>query len=90
MVRGGDGQVGGDVLMGAASVSQSNDLEPIMERAVGRLRLGERLFEALGLGVRKLDANHGRGKSEEPVGVSLPSGGYQGAPSLLGKGPNEP
>ena len=55
---GGDPQVGGDVLVGPAPVGQPDDLEAVAELAVGGLAEG--LFEASGLGVGQLDADHGR------------------------------
>ena len=55
---GRDPQVGGDVLVLAAPVGQPDDLEPVQELAVGGLAEGP--FEASGLGVGQLDADHGR------------------------------
>ena len=63
---GGDAQVGGDVLVGPAPVGQPDDLEAVTELAVSGLEEG--LFEASGLGVGQLDADHDA-SMEEVVGL---------------------
>ena len=67
----GDAQVGGDVLVGSTPMGQPDDLEAIMELAIGRLEEG--LFEASGVGVGQLDADHGGTVLEEEFGSSPPS-----------------
>jgi hypothetical protein len=67
---GHDPQVGGDVLVLPTPVGQADDLEPVEELTVGGLAEGP--FEALGLGVGQLDADHGRGRMEE-IGSPPPS-----------------
>jgi hypothetical protein len=52
-------------LMGSAPVGQPDDLEAVPELAVGGLE--ERLFEAAGVPVREVDADHGR--EEAPGGI---------------------
>ena len=63
---GRDPQVGGDLLMRSAPAGQPDDLEAVPVFAVGGLAEGQ--FEALGLGLGELDADHGR------CGVSGSSG----------------
>ena len=65
-----DAQVGGDVLIRPAPLGHADDLKAIPDLAAGRLE--DRLFEASGLGVVGLDADHGR-KSEEESGRTPPS-----------------
>src|SRR3954452_9457984 len=67
---GGDGQVGGDVLVGPAPVGQPDDLEAVSELAVSRLT--ECLLKGLGVGFGEMDADHGRARVAG-WGESLPS-----------------
>src|SRR5690606_1781042 len=59
---GGDAEVGGDVLMLAAPVGQPDDLQAVGGLAVGGPPGGP--FEASGLVVGRLDADHGRAMSD--------------------------
>ena len=67
---GRDAQVGGDVPMASAPVGHADDLEAVPDLAVSGLE--ERLFEATGLDVVELDADHGA-KSKGEFGRTLPS-----------------
>ena len=58
---GRDPEVGGDVPVLAAPVGQADDLEAIAGLAVGGLAEGQ--FEALGLVLGEMDADHGRVES---------------------------
>ena len=56
---GGDAEVSGDVLMGSAPMGQPDDLKAVVELTFGGLKEG--LFEAVGLCLGQMDADHGRG-----------------------------
>ena len=51
-------------------MGHADDLEAIPEFAIGGLQ--ERLFEASGVGVRQVDANHGGCLGEGEVGLAVP------------------
>ena len=76
---GSDAQVGGDCLMGSASMGQPDDLEAVVEFAVGRQEAGP--FEAAGLPVEEVDSDH---EGEESLGASV------GLLSLRTKRPRRP
>jgi hypothetical protein len=54
--------------MESASVGRPDDLEAIQVLAIGSLT--ERLFEAVGLALGQIDADHGRARYLGPAGVT--------------------